>query len=81
MWAKKAKNLQAFRNRKDNGKYIRMSKTHGGKGSKPRPIDRKAWDNSKLWQNFKKGKSDKELKKRLLAEGGIDILTGLEQGE
>jgi hypothetical protein len=23
-----------------------MSKTHGGKGSKPRPIDRKAWDNS-----------------------------------
>ncbi len=34
-----------------------MSKTHGGKGSKPRPIDRKAWDNSKLWDNLKKDKN------------------------
>lgn len=47
-----------------------------GKGSKPRPIDRKAWDNSKLWDNLKKGKSEKELK-RELAESGIEILTGL----
>jgi hypothetical protein len=36
---------------------IEMSKTHGGKGSKPRPIDRKAWDNSKLWGNLKKDKN------------------------
>lgn len=57
-----------------------MSKTHGGKGSNPRPIDRKAWDNSKLWENLKKGKSEKELK-RELAESGIEILTGLDQGE
>ena len=51
-----------------------------GKGGKPRPIDRKAWDNSKLWENLKKGKSDKELKAQL-AESGIEILTGLEQGD
>ncbi|MCP4989026.1 MAG: hypothetical protein GY928_24100 [Colwellia sp.] len=58
-----------------------MSKTHGGKGSKPRPIDRKALGKlkNKLWENLKKGKSDKELKAEL-AESGIEILTGLEQG-
>lgn len=39
---------------------IEMSKTHGGKGDRPRPIDRKAWDNSKLWENLKNGKSEKE---------------------
>lgn len=27
-----------------------------GKGSKPRPIDRKQWDNSKLWHNINKKK-------------------------
>ena len=34
--------------------------------------------NETLWNNLKKNKTEKELKKRLLAEGGIDILTGLE---
>ena len=34
--------------------------------------------NETLWNNLKKNKTEKELNKRLLAEGGIDILTGLE---
>jgi hypothetical protein len=41
----------------------------------------KQYENSKLWENLKKGKTEKELKKRLLAEGGIDILTGLKDDE
>ena len=35
-----------------------MSKTHGGKGSKPRPIDRKGWESSKLWDNIDKKKKE-----------------------
>ena len=30
--------------------------THGSKGDKPRPIDRKGWDESKLWENLDKKK-------------------------
>jgi len=33
-----------------------MSKTHGGKGDRPRAIDRKGWEESKLWDNLKKKK-------------------------
>ncbi len=40
----------------------------------------KQYENSKLWENLKKGKTEKELK-RELTESGIEILTGLEQGE
>ena len=38
----------------------------------------KQWENTKLWENLKKGKSEKELKKRLLAEGGISDIRILE---
>lgn len=31
-----------------------------GKGDKPRPVDRKGWEESKLWKNIeKKKKTDK----------------------
>lgn len=33
-----------------------MSESPAGKGDKPRPIDRKAWDKSKLWVNIDKKK-------------------------
>ena len=39
---------------------IKMSKTHGGKGDRPRPIDRKGWESSKLWENMKKKKEQGE---------------------
>ena len=57
-----------------------MSKTHGGKGDKPRYDFKKYQENQTLWENLKKGKSEKGLK-RELAEAGIEILTGLEQGD
>ena len=33
--------------------------SQAGKGSKPRPIDRKGWEESKLWDNLKKKKEKK----------------------
>ena len=37
-----------------------MSKSQAGKGDKPRPIDRKGWDKSKLWENIEKKKDTKK---------------------
>lgn len=31
-----------------------------GKGDKPRPVDRKGWEESKFWENLEKKKADKK---------------------
>ena len=33
-----------------------------GKGDKPRPIDRKGWETSKLWDNIDKKKVEQDKK-------------------
>jgi len=45
-----------------------------GKGDKPRPIDRKGWENSKLWDNIDKKKLEQAQK-----EGRIKILKKVER--
>jgi hypothetical protein len=40
-----------------------MSGCGAGKGSKPRPVDRKKWDESPLWDNLKKKKKQTEKDK------------------
>jgi len=37
-----------------------MSDSPAGKGDKPRPVDRKGWEESKLWQNLEKKRIERE---------------------
>lgn len=47
-----------------------------GKGSKPRPIDRKGWEESKLWDNIEKKARNERIfqeNKHLIEGSGIEM--------
>lgn len=57
-----------------------MSQWHGGKGSKPRPVDKKKFDDN--WDRIfgkKQVKNDESEKKDLPNEKKVDILAKIEK--